>query len=110
MKTYFYFALVLLLAVACNPEESGPTVEEVQANINVGIILPLKDRDFSFHNNGVHGVYEIPTGQKFFKGKIALSGNLSVSPVDFTVKWVSDIDGELFVGHPNDNFESTLTT
>lgn len=109
MKVYLHLVLILLMAAACSPGENGPSVEEVQANVNVSIILPLKERDFSFNNNGVHGVYEIPTNQKTFKGKIQLSEGFSISPNSLTVKWISDIDGELFVGHPNDNFESTLT-
>lgn len=113
MKTYFYFALLLLVTVGCSKtEESKPVlaIEEVEGNINVGIVLPLKDRDYSFHNNGDSGVYEIPTNEKNFKAKIELSETLNASPTDFIVKWISDIDGVLFEGHPNSNFESTLTT
>ncbi|CAM4391845.1 YncE family protein [Flavobacterium terrigena] len=110
MKAYFYFILVLLITVGCNPEDDGPTVQQVQQNINVGIVLPLKDRDYSFHNYGDYGVYDIPTNQKNLKAKIGLTGDLGVSPDDLIVKWISDIDGELYAGHPNGNFESTLTT
>lgn len=110
MKPYFYFALLIIMAFACSPGENVPSVEEVQQNINVGIILPLKERDYSYHNDGDRGVYEIPSDQKNFKGKIQLSETLSLSHNQLTVKWKSDIDGELFVGHPDDNFESSLTT
>jgi len=116
MKVYFYFVIVLLMAAACSPGDSGenvgsvPAFEEVQGNVDVGILLPLKDRDYSFHNNGVHGVFENPTDQKTFKAKIALSETVSVSPANLTIKWISDIDGVLFVGHPDANFESALTT
>ena len=110
MKSYFYFAFVVLMAVGCSPEESLPPIEEVQENITVGIILPLKERDYSFHNNGVYGVYEIPADQKNFKGKIEFSGEVNVSPNNLRVKWISDIDGELFEGQPDNNFESTIST
>lgn len=110
MKVYFYFVLVLLITLGCNPEDDEPTVQQVQQNINVGIVLPLKNRDYSFHNYGDYGVYEIPSDQKNFKAKIGLNGDLGVSPSNLIVKWISNIDGELFVGNPNDNFESTFTT
>jgi hypothetical protein len=110
MKSYFYFALVLLIAVGCSPEESAPSFEEVQENIDVGIIMPLKERDYSFHNNGDYGVYEIPADQKNFKGKIEFSGEVNVSPNNLRVKWISDIDGELYESHPDNNFESTIST
>ena len=79
MKSYFYFAFVVLMAVGCSPEESLPPIEEVQENITVGIIMPLKERDYSFHNNGDYGVYEIPADQKNFKGKIEFLGEVNVS-------------------------------
>lgn len=110
MKSYFYLTLLILFSFACSPEEDGPTIEEVQGNITIGIVSPVKTRDYSYHNNGVQGVYEIPSTQKSFTGKIEFLETANVSPNQLIVKWISDIDGELFVEHPNNNWESTFTT
>lgn len=109
MKTYLYLASLLLLT-ACTSSEDGPTLEEVQDNVYIGIVTPSRERDYSFNNNGDYGVYEIPSDQKTFKGEISFSDDINISHNSLTVKWRSDIDGELYAAHPNVDFESTFTT
>ncbi|WP_281298850.1 YncE family protein [Flavobacterium limnophilum] len=110
MKAFLYLAILVAFASCSKEEEEGPTVEEVQKKASVSIILPLKDRDYSSHNNGIYGVFENPSDQKTFKGKIKLSDTLMVANTDLKIKWRSNIDGELFVGIPNAKFESNFTT
>lgn len=110
MKYFFYFSFLFLFSVSCESEKTLPSIEEVIGNINTGIILPAKNRDFSYHQNGVYGVYAIPSDQKDFKGKIELLNNLLLSPDQLTVKWISDLDGELLVAQPNAAFESIFST
>lgn len=109
MRAFLYLITLILLA-GCSAGDAGPTVEEVQNNLNVSIILPVKERDYSFHNNGVYGVYENPSVQKTFKAKIQLSADITVANTNLKVKWRSNIDGELLVGNPNADYESILTT
>lgn len=109
MKTYFYL-IPLFFLVACAPGESGPSLQEVQENVYVGIETPSRERDFSYNNNGDYGVYEIPADPKTFKGIITVTEGFTVSHNSLTVRWRSDIEGELFAAHPDENFESTFTT
>jgi hypothetical protein len=109
MKAFLYLAILVAFA-SCSKEDEGPTFEEVQEKASVSIILPLKDRDYSSHNNGIRGVFENPADQKIFKGKINLSDTLIVANTALKIKWRSNIDGELFVGIPNAKFESNFTT
>ena len=109
MKNYIYLLLLFFLA-ACSPGDSGPSLQEAQENVYVGIETPSRLRDYSYNNNGDYGVYETPANSKTFKGKINATEGFTISPNDLTVKWRSDIDGELFSGNPDENFESNFTT
>ncbi|TCN61324.1 hypothetical protein EV142_101913 [Flavobacterium circumlabens] len=83
-------------------------IEKPTISLTTSIIQPLKDRDFSFHNNGVHGVFEDPTVSKKLKAKIELSEVNNSSKGTLNVKWKSDKDGLLYEGKPDDNLESVI--
>jgi hypothetical protein len=108
MKKILFLILSITIYSCSNDKNSNDEVEKPQINLTTSIISPLKNRDYSFHNNGVNGVFEDPTTQKKLKGKIVLSNDSNTSNTNLIVKWKSDIDGQLFEGTPNSNFESEI--
>lgn len=104
--------LALLLSIAfysCSSDKNlDPEIKKPVINLTTSIVEPLKDRDFSFHNNGVSGVFEDPTISKKLKAKIVLSETNNSSKSSLNIKWKSDKDGLLYEGKPNDNLESEI--
>lgn len=109
MKKLIFLILSILFFSCSNDENSiNNEAENTQITLTTSILNPLKNRDYSYHNNGVNGVFEDPTLQKNLKGKIVLTNNSNVSNNNLIVKWKSDIDGQLYEGNPNTNLESEI--
>jgi hypothetical protein len=108
MKKLLFLTVSIVIFGCSNNENSNYEVENPQISLTTSITAPLKNRDYSFHNGGVEGVYEDPTVQKKLKGKIVLSGDSKISNTNLIVKWKSDIDGPLSEGNPDSNFESEI--
>jgi hypothetical protein len=111
MKKIIFAALLLTSIYSCSIEKNDiiDNIEEIPVvTIATSILIPTRDRDYSYHNNGVNGVFEDPTLRKNFKAKIVFTNNSYTSNDSLTVKWISDIDGQLYEGNPNTNFESEI--
>lgn len=110
MKRLF-FAIFLITIYSCSNDENSNIEnpdENPQITLTTSILNPLKNRDYSYHNNGINGVFEDPTLQKNLKGKIVLTNNSNATNNNLIVKWKSDIDGQLYEGNPNTNLESEI--
>lgn len=101
-------AIFFITLYSCSNDESN-NIENPQITLSTSILNPLKNRDYSYHNNGINGVFEDPSTQKNLKGKIVLSNNSTLSNNDLIVKWKSNIDGQLYEGNPNTNLESEIS-
>lgn len=108
MKNLFFLLLFVTFYSCSSDKNIEPEIEKPVINLTTSIIQPLKDRDFSFHNNGVYGIFEDPTVPKKLKAKIVLSDDSNSSKNTLNIKWKSDKDGILYEGKPNDNLESEL--
>lgn len=105
------FTLLLITLYSCSTDENNTIenpAENPQLTLTTAIVNPLKNRDYTYHENGAHGVFEDPTLQKNLKAKIVLTNNSTASNTDLKVKWKSDIDGQLFEGNPNTDLESEI--
>ena len=110
MKRLF-FAIFLITIYSCSDDENSNIEnpdENPQITLTTSILNPLKNRDYSYHSNGINGVFEDPTLQKNLKGKIVLTNNSNATNNNLIVKWKSDIDGLLYEGNPNTNLESEI--
>ena len=109
-KIFFPFFLFLFL-FSCKSEVSD-LIEDgflPEIDMDVSIISPVRDRDYSFHNGGESGVFENPAIPKKLKAKIDIQ-NMKDTSTDFMVRWVSSLDGKLYEGKPDENLESEIDT
>lgn len=91
-------------------EDNEVDLENVTAFL-ASIISPQKDRDFTYHNLGNQGIFEDPESPTSLGGKVQLEYLESNDPVPayrINVKWLSDIDGILFQGTLNEQYENNF--
>lgn len=109
MKNLLFLFLFITFFSCSTDKNIEPEIEKPIINLTTSITQPLKGRDFSFHNNGVNGIFEDPTVSKKLKAKIVLSDNSNSSKNTLNIKWKSDKDGVLYEGKPDDNLESEIS-
>lgn len=108
MKKILLSLLLSFIFISCSYDKNPTEIETPIIKLKTEISAPLKDRDYSFHDNGKYGVFEDPTIQKKLTAKIILEEGNTTSNNNLIVKWKSDIDGSLYEGKPNDKLESEI--
>lgn len=108
-KTILSIFLVFVFISCSNDKNNEEVIETPTINLKTEITSPLKNRDYTFHDNGKYGIFEDPITQKKLTAKIILEEGNTTSNDNFIVKWKSDIDGALYEGKPNKNLESEIT-
>lgn len=115
MKTYSYLIFLFLLFISCSKDNPSPVTYETLniSDFSSEIIKPEKQRDISYYNQGSRGTYENPDSLIRFKGKVDISyvksNSKQLSPSEIEIEWKSNIDGTLFAGSLDDDFESYFT-
>ncbi|WP_440880444.1 hypothetical protein [Tenacibaculum sp. C7A-26P2] len=82
-------------------------------NVSTAIKSPIQSRDYSFYSQGKTGIFENPKNTKQFSGFVSLkytdNNSATYKNTDIEVTWKSSIDGILFRGSPDVDFESNIS-
>lgn len=128
IKAYPIFLLLLLMGCSQNENSDQElieqeTVEETEnvieesidfeniSNFSVSIKTPEKERDYSYHGQGIYGVFENPNNETSFKSEVKIEYLDNTNVIDVSkikVKWSSNLDGVIFEGSVNEQLESNI--
>jgi hypothetical protein len=115
MKIHFaYLILLFSILASCSSDSESVTTQNSNIFINeftTKIKNPIQLRDYSYDNQGYYGIFENPNDSKTFNGEIDISyenNSTQLHLTDIQVIWKSNLDGILFEGNPDENFESEI--
>lgn len=109
MKQFYLHAIVVIALISCEKDTSRKISDDMIGQFYIRITTPEKYRDYSYHNEGMSGVFENPETETEFNGTIVLNldrGEDPVKPEELIVEWTSSIDNILYSGRPNSKLES----
>ena len=128
MKKLFCVLILSIFLTGCSSESVAPSTNQEEeeeeiidpvipdaeisiTDFSVAINSPEQIRDFSYYDNGYNGIFENPDASKSFKGKVNINyeeGSSEIALNDINIVWRSSIDGVLFQGNPDENYNTEL--
>lgn len=121
MRNCTLLLLMLVVTSSCSDElenlsesissDQNQILEPI--NVSTAIKSPIQSRDYSFYSQGKTGIFENPKNTKQFSGFVSIkytdNNSATYKNTDIEVNWKSNIDGILFRGSPNVDFESNIS-
>ena len=112
MKNLFHISLIILLTVSCSDSNEINYIDfENISNFSISITTPEKKNDFTYHNNGVLGLFYNPDTPIRFEGEIDLNlinPSKPIDPSNIKIKWSSSLDGIISEEVSSDEYKSSF--
>jgi len=117
-----YISIIAVFLFGCSSDDSqlkpideqeNPEIIPSISNVSIEIVSPVRNQDFSYHNDGFEGIFEDPRDSKLFEGKIQITYGANsevLTREEINVSWESNIDGILFEGPPSEDLTSEFST
>ncbi len=115
MKKLLSLIFLSVIIFSCGSDENDLETDLINieniSRFSVSISSPEKERDYTYHNEGNSGIFENPSLQTSFKSNVKIEYIDNTDPVPTSkikIKWSSNIDGVIFEGNINNEFESNF--